>query len=267
MIHLYKKYHVAYRIIGILLIVCMVASMIALMFVSKLWFVPFLVFFPTLILIFVNASVFTMLTSKKLNDEVTTLLLNCQANDYINALKSLFKDKASKGVIVSIYNTFLAMGYVAIDDYDSVYDCCQKITAKNYQTEKCKSMIEYYLAKDQIEQAQQEIEKLKELTGKLKPSKYKEGTETSIKNAEYVIRIKQGNYEGAEEHFLKMLDTIKPLYPLSKASYSYSLGRLLVLKGEPERAKEYLQAAYDVGGDTKYRKKAEEQLAKLSQGL
>lgn len=263
MIHLYKKYQVAYRCIGIVLIVCMVAAMITLMYRSNYWFVPFLVFFPTLFLIIVNAVVFTSLTSKKLDNEVCTFLSNCQANKYISELKRLFKDKTKQGVIISIYNSLLAVGYAAIDDYDSVYDCCQKITARNYQFAKCQCMIEYYNKKDQIDLAQNEIEELRKITEKMRNPKCKEASELNIKNAEFAIRIKQGNYDGAEEHFKKMLDTIKPLYPLTKVRYSYSLGMVLVLKGEPERAKEYLQAAYDLGGDTKYKKFAEAQLHKL----
>ena len=263
MINLYKKYHVAYWCIGSILIICMVVAMFLLW--NTFPAAPFLVFFPTVLLVIINAIVFTVLTNKKLNNEVLVLFNNCQANKYINELQTLFKGKADKGVNVSIYNTLLSKGYAVIDDYDLVYECCQKIKARNYQTEKSRSMIEYYITKNQIELAQNEIEKLRKMAEKLTQSKYKEGCEISIKNAEYSIRIRQGNFEGAEEHYLKMLDTIKPLYPITEASYSYALGRLFVLKGEPLRAKDYLQKAIDLGGDTKYCKKAEEELLALQE--
>ena len=125
-------------------------------------------------------------------------------------------------------------------------------------------MIEYYLKNEQIDKAQNEIEELGKLTAKMKNPKYKESNEFSIKNAEYYIRIKQGNYEGAEEHYLKVLQTVRPLYPITEASYSHALGKLLILKGEPERAKEYLQVACNVGGDTKYKKFSEELLQKIA---
>jgi len=265
MIQLYKKYHVGYMCVGIALIVCMVVLMIWLG--NKHWYALLLVFFPTILLIMVNATVFTRLTSKKLNNEVLLLLSNCEANRYLAELKSLFEGKAKQGVIVSIYNTLLAAGYAAIDDYDSVYECCRKITAKNYQFGRSQSMIDYYIKKDQIDQAQNEIEVLRQITAKMRNPKIRETSEINIRNAEYAIRIKQGNYEGAEEHFKKMLDTTKPLYPLTKVSYSYSLGRLLVLKGEPERAKDYFQTAYELGGDTKYKRFAGEQLQKLEQDI
>ena len=74
-----------------------------------------------------------------------------------------------------------------------------------------------------------------------------------------------GNYDGAEEHYKKMLETIKPLCPLTEVSYSYALGKLLILKGEPEKAKEYLNVACEKGGDTKFRKFAEEKLKMLAE--
>jgi tetratricopeptide (TPR) repeat protein len=126
-------------------------------------------------------------------------------------------------------------------------------------------MIEYYLKNEQFDKAQEEMEALRKLMEKMKNPKYIEGCELSIKNAEYYIRIKQGNYEGAEEHYQKQLDTIKPLYPITEASYSHALGKLLFLKGEPERARKYLQKAVDLGGDTKYKKFAEELLLKLDE--
>ena len=41
------------------------------------------------------------------------------------------------------------------------------------------------------------------------------------------------------------------------------MGRLLVLKGEPDKAREYLQVASRFGGDTKYKKFADEMLRNL----
>lgn len=56
---------------------------------------------------------------------------------------------------------------------------------------------------------------------------------------------------------------IKTIVDITEVSYSYALGKLLFLKGEPERARKYLQVAIDLGGDTKYKKFAEELLQKI----
>lgn len=262
MIQLYKKYHIAYWCIGIALIVCMIISMILLW--NKVWCAPLLVFFPTIFLVLVNAAIFTNLTAKKINSEIAPLLNNCEANKFLSEIHALFKDRAKNRVIISIYNSYLATGYAVINDYDSVYDCCQKITTKSYQVAKVLSMMDYYASTCQFEQAQNEIEKLRKMLEKMKNTKLKERCGISIMNVEYAIRIKQGNYEGAEEHYKKMMETVKPLMPLGKSSYSYALGRLLILKGEPERARDYLQTAYDLGGDTKYKTFAEKYIQELN---
>ena len=256
MIQLYKRYHIAYWCIGIALIACMVISMFLLW--NAFPGAPFLPFFPTVFLVLVNAAVFTRLTSNKINSEIVPLLSNCEANRYLSEMQALFNGKANNRVIASIYNTYLASGYAVINDYNSVFDCCQKIKSGNYQVARNASMIDYYVSGGMFDLAEHEIETLRKRLGKVKNPKLKENLEIRIKNAEYAMRIKQGNYEGAEEHYKKMMETVKPLLPIGKASYSYALGKLYVLKGEPERAREYLQVAYDLGGDTKYKMFAEE---------
>jgi len=100
---------------------------------------------------------------------------------------------------------------------------------------------------------------------RIRNQKSRENFEISLKNFEYAIRIKNGDYEGAVEHYKKMLDTIKPLYPLTKVSYSCAIGRVLILKGDSESAKVYFKVAYELGGDTKYRKIAEDKLQMLNE--
>ena len=124
MISIYKKYHIAYWCIGVFLIICMIAVMF--LFWKEKWYFPLLVLIPTILLVVVNAIVFTRLATKKLSDEVIVLINECQANNYINTLKSLFENKA-KGPVVNTYNMLLADGYAVIDDYDSVYYCCQNM--------------------------------------------------------------------------------------------------------------------------------------------
>jgi len=261
MISIYKKYHIAYWCIGIVEIICMVIANVS--FCQDTWYPAVPITAVTVMLVLVDAFIFTRLSSKKIANEVLPLFYNCQVQQFIDELKRLFA-KTKKGPVVSLYNSLIARGYSAINDYDSVYECCKKIKGKAYKAEYHKYMIEYYLEKEQIALAQNEIEELRKLTNNMKNPKYKEASEISIKNAEFAIRIKQGNYEGAEEHYLEVLNTVKPLYPITKSSYSYALGKLLFLKGEHERAKEYLQTAYDLGGDSKYKKFAEEFLQKLA---
>ena len=261
MFSIYRKFHVAYWCIGIITIICMVSSLF--LFWKGEWYFPILNLIAALIVVVIDASVFTYLATRKLSNEVTVLINECKANEYINSLNSLFA-KQTKPSAVSPYNFMLARGYAVIDDYDTVYECCQKIKLKAYQVVRRECMIDYYLNKGEIAQAEAEMTELRKQLPKIRNQKSRESFETSLKNFEYAIRIKNGDYEGAEEHFKKVLATTTPLYTLTEVSYSYSLGKLLILKGEPERAKEYLKVAYEKGGDTKYRKYAEEKLQMLA---
>ena len=105
-----------------------------------------------------------------------------------------------------------------------------------------------------------EMNQLKLLIMQLKNKSYINSLETYIKDAEYVIKIKNSDFEGAEEFYTGIINESSPLYPITKVSCSYAIGRLLMLKGETERAKEYLQVAYAEGGDTKFKSLAEKLL-------
>lgn len=262
MISIYKKFHVGYWCIGIITIICMVASLF--LFWNGEWYFPILNLMAVLIVVVIDAMVFTTLTSKKLSKEVTVLINECQANNYINSLKKLF-EKQTKPSATTPYYFMLAKGYAVIDDYDAVYDCCQNIKLKSYLIVRRECMIDYYLNKGDVALAEAEMAELRKQLPGIRNQKSRENFEISLKNFEYAIRIKNGDYEGAVEHYKKMLDTIKPLYPLTKVSYSCAIGRVLILKGDSESAKEYYKVAYELGGDTKYRKIAEDKLQMLNE--
>ena len=262
MISIYKKYHVAYWCIGIVEIIGMIIA--NLWFCRHTWVPAIPITAVTILLVLVDAFIFTRLTSRKFSKEVFPLFYNCQVHKFIDETNRLFAKKA-KGPVVSLYNSVVARGYGSIDDYDSVYYCCQNMKSKAYMPARCNFMIGYYLKKEQRALAENEMEELRKLLATIKNQQYREKFETSLKNTEYSIRIMDGNYDGAEEHYKKMLATIKPFYPLTEVSYSYALGKLLILKGEPDRAKEYLNVACEKGGDTKFRKLAEEKLKMLAE--
>ena len=259
MIYIYKKYQVGYSLVCSAIIICMIASFIFLNIPLKLY--PLVTIIAS-ILVIAAAVTFTNLTYKMIAKEVMVLFNECHMNEFINTLRGLFVKK--KGSTVdSFYNANLAAGYSCLGDYDMVYECCKNIKAKNYKAEYHKYMIDYYLSKDKPELVQRGIDELRKLTVKMKQP-YKDVYENSIKTAEYSLRIKNGDYEGAEEFFLEVLTTTSPIQPITKVSYSFAIGNLLVLKGEPERAKEYLQTAYELGGDTKFRIRAEELLKNIT---
>ena len=98
MIKLYKKYHTAYWCIGIVLVTCMAIAMFMLWDAG--WYYLFLIIILTILLVLVNGFIFTKLAAKKFTNEVTTLYNECQANRYLEALKSLFEKGLEEAGII-----------------------------------------------------------------------------------------------------------------------------------------------------------------------
>lgn len=259
MIQIYKKYHAAYWIIGILCIIAMLALDFLFPKLIPLWL--FLIF----VCVVINAYVFTMLASKKLTAEVIVFYNDCRVKEYINALYLLMGN--SKGVAKSVFNYLLASGYALQNDYEKVYACCQNITHKAHKTEYHLRMIDYYLNKEQVDLAEKEIEELKKRIAKVRYAKYKSSLQLSVKGAEYAIRIRRGDFEGAEEFYLGVLASPNCVHKITKTSYSFALGKLLMLKGDNEGARQYLQTSLENAGDTKYKELAEKKLAEIDQSV
>lgn len=257
MIYLYKEYNVAYNLISLFLLIGF--AVLALKFHMGI-FTYLLLLIVVMILVFVVAGIFTRLTITRIEREVVIHYNECRANQYLDEIKRLFGDKKLSRAVSTIYNSYLVRGYAVLDDFDSVYSCCQNITTKGYKGEYHKYMLQYYIKKDQLNLVMDEMDQLKLLIMQLKNKSYINSLETYIKDAEYVIKIKNSDFEGAEEFYTGIINKSSPLYPITKVSCSYAIGRLLMLKGETERAKEYLQVAYAEGGDTKFKSLAEKLL-------
>ena len=257
MIGCYKQYHIAYWTIGIILLLGMIAF--DFMYIDLFW----LSFIVCIALIILDAVIFTRLTSKKLANEVIVLLNDCRIHDYINEVDRLLSRK--KGPTRSMYNFMIAAGYCMLNDYDKVYECCQKITVKSHKSEYHIRMIDYYLNKEQLELAKKEIEELKKLLPRMRNKTARAGYEMSLKSAEYALRIRKGNYEGAEEFYLGVLASPNTKANITRTSYSYALGKLLVLTGDPEGARPYLKTSIETAGDSKYKEFSEKKLAEIDQ--
>lgn len=257
MIECYKHYHIAYWTIGIILILGMIVF--DFMRIDLFW----LSFIVCIALVILDAVIFTRLTSKKLANEVIVLLNDCRIHDFIDEVNRLLSRK--KGPIRSMYNYMLATGYSMLDDYDKVYECCQKITVKSYKSYYYIRMIDYYLRKEQLELAEKDMEELRKLLSKMKNKNIKSTMGMSLKSAEYAQRIRRGDYEGAEEFYLGVLASPNTKTNIIRTSYSYALGKLLILKGDPEGARPYLKTSYETAGDSKYKSFAEKKLAEIDQ--
>lgn len=256
MIFIYKRYQIAYWCSACLLAILMIAAI----FMSPYSMVSIIIVGG--LLIFADAFICTHLATVKFVKELFGLLNDCRAHDYMDELDKHFKNKTRRSD-KTIYNEMLIHGYEALDDYDAVYECVKNIKGNAYEFECHSAMFGYFMKKRDYDRSRIELEELKRSAEKRRYQKFRNRCDISIRNAEYALRVEQGEYSGAGEYYTEILTTTNPLLPLTKASYSYGMGRLLVLKGEPAKAREYLQVASEFGGDTKYKKLADEMLRNL----
>ena len=253
---LYKSLRGIYWIVGAICIV--ILWVIGFRFPQYFWKSIAAVIF----ILFMTISILSKVAVLKFKEEVFFYLENCRVNEYLEKVSTLFSKKRDKDS-VSAYAYLMALGYDALGDYDAMYDCCLRITRKGHMSEYHSRMFDYYLDKENIEYAKDEIAALQALYSKAKKDREKLYLKDYIENCEHVLRIHLGDYEGAEEYYLKKLDDFKDGPLLSRVSYSFGMGKLLFKKGENERAKEYLKFAHENGGDSKYKGKAEKVLARI----
>ena len=258
MISVYKGYFAIYWVVGALCVIC--AGLWSHFFDAS-WGLAFPVVVSILI---ITVIILHRLAMKKFTSEVISCYNECRVREFMDKLNKLLGNKRSKQMR-SFYNYLAAMGYSALGDYDSLYECLPKITAKSHRTEYLKRSIDYYFYNDQIELAQPYIDELKTLYEKQRNKAYKASLQLFLKYTDIYIRVKNGNYEGAEEFFLGILNSPAAKAPITKASFSCGLAFLLIKMGDVEGAKPYLKTASVFGGDTRYKTKADKKLAELEQ--
>ena len=127
-----------------------------------------------------------------------------------------------------------------------------------------KRVIDYYISKGDYEAASENLSELSELGRSITSPVYRDQITIFVKAREYNIRIKQGILDGAEEFYSELYKQCDDQALIVRVSVSYTLGDIILQKGDKERAYPYLKFASENGGDTKYKKLSDELLAKIS---
>lgn len=213
-----------------------------------------------ILIICITMIILSRIARRKFADEVLVHFKNCQIHEFMEKLEHRMGRK--HGVMRSAYNYLAAMGHSALGNTEDVYACAQKITARSHRTEYLRRMIDYYVTLEQFEAAKPYIAEISQLAAKQK-EQYKQVLEDYLINVDIHIRMSKGDVSGAEEFYTDYLINRGELPLISRVSFSYSLGLVLMMKGENERAKEYFEIAAKNGGDTKYQLRAAEKLAEL----
>lgn len=209
--------------------------------------------FAVLVIVLILIGVLTVIAFKMFNKEVMSCLYDCHVREYMDKLDKRMKT-ARAPAMKSSYADYSALGYIMLGDYDSAFDCCQKITTDVNRPNYYRYMVEYYLNRGLMDQAEKTLCDYKAFAIACKKKSVVKLCNRHMKDVEYAVNVRKGIFDGAEEYYRKRLndDEVKKVL-ISKVSFSYSLGKLLLIKGDKVQAKEYLQFAFDNAGDTKYR--------------
>lgn len=200
---------------------------------------------------------------KKFKDEILSYYLDCHVKEYLDRLEKLMGKKHFRSD-KSAYAYLSSMGYSALGDYDESFERAQNITVRSHMPEYYKRAVDYYISKGELEKASETLSELSELGQSITSPAYRDQILIFVKGREYIIRVKAGILDGAEEFYSELYKQCDDQALIVRVSVSYTLGDIILKKGDKERALPYLEFASENGGDTKYKKLSDELLAKVS---
>ena len=200
---------------------------------------------------------------KKFKDEILSYYLDCHVKEYLDRIEKLMGKKHFRSD-KSAYAYLSSMGYSALGDYDESFERAQNITVRSHMPEYYKRAVDYYISKGELEKASETLSELSELGQSITSPAYRDQILIFVKGREYIIRVKAGILDGAEEFYSELYKQCDDQALIVRVSVSYTLGDIILKKGDKERALPYLKFASENGGDTKYKKLSDELLAKVS---
>ena len=216
-----------------------------------------------LALIVLTMLVLSKIGRKKFKDEILSYYLDCHVKEYLDRLEKLMGKKHFRSD-KSAYAYLSSMGYSALGDYDESFERAQNITVRSHMPEYYKRAVDYYISKGELEKASETLSELSELGQSITSPAYRDQILIFVKGREYIIRVKAGILDGAEEFYSELYKQCDDQALIVRVSVSYTLGDIILKKGDKERALPYLKFASENGGDTKYKKLSDELLAKVS---
>ena len=200
---------------------------------------------------------------KKFKNEILSYYLDCHVKEYLDRIEKLMGKKHFRSD-KSAYAYLSSMGYSALGDYDESFERAQNITVRSHMPEYYKRAVDYYISKGELEKASETLSELSELGQSITSPAYRDQILIFVKGREYMIRVKEGILDGAEEFYSELYKQCDDQALIVRVSVSYTLGDIILKKGDKERALPYLKFASENGGDTKHKKLSDELLAKVS---
>lgn len=252
----YRRFTAVYFAVAVLCIVIGAVS------VSRNPGKEILLFAALMAVLVITIFILRKIANKKFQTEVVSHLHNCNVGLYIESLTKLLGTRRDK-FEQSMYACLSSVGYEVLGDYDSLYASCKNIKQKMHMPIYHRRMFSYYFNNKELEYAINEADTLAALAAKEKNLKEKKVIEDMEAECRRTLRVNDGDYDEAMKYFSEILQSTDPHPLITRVSCSYAYGKLLYLTGNSEAAKEPLLFASSRGGDTKYKKNADELLEKI----
>lgn len=256
MVSLYKRLFITYFFIGAL---CMIGGYAFLTRFPNLYIVYFV---SLLTILGITITILHKISRKKFEDEVMTHLHNCRVGIFIEEVTKLMGKRRGRQVS-SFYASLCATGYDILGDYDALYASCQNIKLKSHMPVYHRRMFTYYLSRNELDYAKNALDALSKLAAAQKIPSEKKVIILFEEECKRALQVRNGEYEEPLKYSREIIKSADPMPLVSRVSWSYVYGELLYLTGETEAAKEPLLFASSRGGDTKYKKAADNLLEKI----
>lgn len=251
MIGLYKDLDTGYRMSAV------AGGLLATVLILKDWNLM-VVYALIIIWCFLINFMFGKVAAKRINQVIAIMNQHCQAQEFLQQLICL--QKHSKGKTMGLFfATNLAAAYLDLGDEDTALYHLQNVNldAKSQKRNQYLLMVYYnnfataYMRKENWETADEMLSNMKKIMdhAKLKPAE-KQNAERIYQIQCMRMKVLQGNYEGAEEFFLKAIEQSCTL--IEQVALTDCLRGIYLQEERWQEAQNCKEFILQNGGDTYY---------------
>lgn len=254
MFQLYKDLKSLYFVIGFSVAIPL-AAFVA--WVEKIGF-----FILGIAFTFVLVIIIELIAQKRFNNLNKIRETNCNITEYYNGLIEL-RSKCKNPKILNTLNMNIAVAFIDMGRYQDAFNILMGINpqslGKGFAGVQGRAILfnnlaYTYIGLGDLESAEKVIEEMKKAIDdpKLKNmDKIKNQLFDLYTGKKMIVQIERGDFEGAEQIFLMLLE--KADSNIFQVCTSYYLARVYLNSGNPEKAKRYIDFVMQYGGDTVYK--------------
>ena len=260
MLQLYKDLKILYFVIGLSVAIPLAAY--------GAWTQKIGLIILGMVFALILAIIIELIAQKRFNNLNKIRETNCNIAEFYNGLTELLP-KCKNPKLLNVLNMNIAVAFIDMGRYQDAFNILMGInpqslgkgfTGAQGRAVLFNNLAFTYIGLGDLESAEKLLVEMKKAIDdpKLKNmDKIKNQLFDLYTSKKIIIQIEKGNFEGAEQIFLMLLE--KAECNMWQVYASYYLARVYLNGGDTEKAKKYLDFVMQYGGDTVYKT----ELAKL----